>query len=154
MNLTSILLTAFVLIGLSSNLHAQKGLEANKNYTGAQATKSVYRAIYQLDQGSPDIIKKAIRNINNLLEDPRLKGRLEVELVAFSGGTEAYKKGSEYEKSLKMLINKGVLVVQCLNTLQERNIQKTELFDFIGYVPTGNGELVIRAGEGWTIVKP
>jgi len=154
MNIKSILITAFVLIGLSSNLYAQKSLEENKNYTGAPATKSVYRAIYQLDQASPDIIKKAFRNINNLLEDPRLKGKIEVELVAFSGGTEAFKKGSEYENALKMLINKGVLVVQCLNTLKERNIKKSELFDFIGYVPTGNGELVIRAGEGWTIVKP
>jgi intracellular sulfur oxidation DsrE/DsrF family protein len=52
------------------------------------------------------------------------------------------------------LINQGVIVVQCLNTLQERNIDKSELFDFLGYVPSGNGELLIRANEGWTIIKP
>ena len=154
MNFNTIFMATALFVGLSMNVHAQKGIEANKVYTGAEATKPAYRAIYQLDQASPEIIKKAIRNINNLLEDPRLKGKIAVELVAFSGGTEAYKKGSEYEEALKKLIGKGVLVVQCLNTLKERNISKTELFDFIGYVPTGNGELVIRAGEGWTIVKP
>jgi intracellular sulfur oxidation DsrE/DsrF family protein len=107
-----------------------------------------------MDQASPEIIKKTIRNINNLLQDPRLKGKVRVELVAFSGGTEAYRKGSEYEDGIKALINQGVIVVQCLNTLQERNIDKSELFDFLGYVPSGNGELLIRANEGWTIIKP
>ncbi len=153
MKLNSIIIV-IALLALSFNAKAQNGREANNTFTGAKATKKMYRAIYQLDQSSPDIIKKAIRNINNLLEDPRLKGKIQVELVAFSGGTEAYKKGSEYEEGLKKLIDKGVLVVQCLNTLKERKIQKSELFDFIAYVPTGNGELIIRAGEGWTIVKP
>lgn len=142
------------LIFLGQNLQAQDRIAVNKNYTGAEATKSKYHVIYQMDQASPEIIKKAIRNINNLLDDPRLKGKVQIELVAFSGGTEAYKKGSEYEEALRKLVDKGVLVVQCLNTLKERKIEKTELFDFIGYVPTGNGELVIRASEGWVIVKP
>jgi len=89
-----------------------------------------------------------------LLEDPRLKGKVQVELVAFSGGTEAYRKTSEFEEGIKGLVEKGVTVVQCLNTLREKKISKDELFDFIGFVPSGNGELVIRAAEGWTIVKP
>ncbi len=84
----------------------------------------------------------------------RLKGKLQVELIAFSGGTEAYRKGSEYEDAIKGLISKGVIVAQCLNTLKERKIDKSELYDFLAYVPTGNGELLIRASEGWTIIKP
>lgn len=154
MTIKHILFAVIIFIGCTAGAQAQSRLETNKNYTGASAKKSKYRVIYQMDQGSPDLIKKAIRNINNLLEDPRLKGKLQIELVAFSGGTEAYRKGSEYEDGIKKLIDKGVLVVQCLNTLKERKIEKSELFDFIGYVPTGNGELVIRAAEGWIIVKP
>ena len=134
--------------------HAQQPLEQNKQYTGAQATQAVYKAIYQLDQAAPDRIKKAIRNINNLLKDPRLEGKLQVELVAFSGGTEAYRKGSEFEESIRALASQGVIVAQCLNTMKERNIDKSELYDFLAYVPSGNGELVIRAAEGWIIVKP
>lgn len=133
---------------------AQQTPEQNKRYNGAQATEQVYKAIYQMDSASPEIIKKTIRNINNLLKDPRLKGKLQVELVAFSGGTEAYRKGSEYEEAIKGLVLQGVIVAQCLNTLQERKIDKSELYDFLAYVPTGNGELLIRANEGWTIIKP
>lgn len=133
---------------------AQQTLEQNKQYNGATANKQIYKAIYQMDNASPEIIKKTIRNINNLLNDPRLKGKLQVELIAFSGGTEAYRKGSEYEDAIKGLISQGVIVAQCLNTLVERKIDKSELYDFIAYVPTGNGELLIRANEGWTIIKP
>jgi intracellular sulfur oxidation DsrE/DsrF family protein len=149
-----ILSTFLALTFFIAQAQAQKAFEQNKRYQGAQATQQVYKAIYQMDQASPEIIKKTIRNINNLLQDPRLKGKVRVELVAFSGGTEAYRKGSEYEDGIKALINQGVIVVQCLNTLQERNIDKSELFDFLGYVPSGNGELLIRANEGWTIIKP
>ncbi len=127
----------------------------NHQYTGAVAKKKAYKAIYQLDSNDPKTIEKAIRNINNALKDPRLKGHLQIELVAFSGGTEAYlKKNSQYEKPLKDLVEKGVIVAQCLNTLEEKHIAKEELFDFIGYVPSGNGELILRAKEGWVIVKP
>ena len=149
-----ILLTFIALFSFLTQVNAQQTLETNKQYSGAQATEQVYKAIFQMDQGSPDIIKKTIRNINNLLKDPRLKGKLQIELVAFSGGTNAYRKGSEYEEAIKGLISQGVIVVQCLNTLQDQKIDKSELYDFLGYVPTGNGELLIRANEGWTIIKP
>ncbi|GAA4795109.1 hypothetical protein GCM10023231_24380 [Olivibacter ginsenosidimutans] len=154
MKLKLIALTFIAVSAFGIRANAQQSLEKNKQYTGAQATKSVYKAIYQMDQASPDIIKKTIRNINNLLHDPRLAGKLQVELVAFSGGTDAYRKNSEYEASIKELVKQGVQVVQCLNTMKERNIDKSELYDFLAYVPSGNGELLIKANEGWTIIKP
>ncbi|WP_246250547.1 DsrE family protein [Sphingobacterium prati] len=145
----------FAMITIQAKAQSSKLLRYNQQYTGAVAKKKVYKAIYQLDSNEPKIIEKAIRNINNVLKDPRLKGHLQIELVAFSGGTEAYlKKNSQYEKPLQGLIEKGVIVAQCLNTLEEKHIAKEELFDFIGYVPSGNGELILRANEGWVIVKP
>ncbi len=154
MNAKFFFLTTALLWGIAGRSAAQDKLQENKLYTGATATQARYRAIYQMDQASPDIIKKTIRNINNLLKDPRLQGKIQVELVAFSGGTEAYRKGSEFEEGIKALAEQGVIVAQCLNTLKERKIDKNELYDFLAYVPTGNGELVIRSAEGWTIVKP
>jgi len=136
-------------------LGQENNLEINKEYKGASATKKKYKAIYQLDSNDPKTIEKAIRNINNVLKDPRLKGKIEIELITFSGGTEAYlKKNSQYEQPLKDLVAKGVIVAQCLNSLEERKLNKEALFDFVGYVPSGNGELIIRANEGWIIVKP
>jgi len=97
---------------------------------------------------------KTLRNINNALDDPRLKGKLQVELIAFSGGTDAFLKTSKYEDDLKKLVRKGVILAQCDNTLHERNIKREELYDFIAIVPSGNGELILRPAEGWAIIKP
>jgi len=155
MNTKTIGYTIALLFCLSTWSYAQDHhVEQNRSYTGAIASKKIYRAIYQLDSNDPKIITKAIRNIRNALNDPRLKGKLQIQLIAFSGGTEAYLKGSPYEGALKELIEQGVIVSQCLNSLKERNLSKDQLYDFIGYVPSGNGELIIRAAEGWTIIKP
>ncbi len=129
-------------------------LEKNRAYTGAKATKNHYHAIYQLDTNDPKIIDKTIRNINNALTDPRLVGKIEVELIAFSGGTDAYMLGSKYESDLRALVEKGVIVSQCNNTLKERKINRDQLYDFIAVVPSGNGELIIRQADGWSIIKP
>jgi intracellular sulfur oxidation DsrE/DsrF family protein len=149
-----IIIIGLLLIAPIQHVLAESKLEENSIYLGATATENSYKAIYQLDQANPDVIKKAIRNINNALDDPRLKGKLKIELIAFSGGTEAFLKGSPYEEDLKQLIERDVIVVQCSNSLKERKLNKDQLYDFIGYTPSGNGELIIRASEGWVIVKP
>ncbi len=133
---------------------AERSFEKNKIYMGAEAAKSNYQAIYQLDSSNPKIIKKAFRNINHLLEDRRLKDKIQVEIIAFSGGTEALLKSGEHEEALRDLVSKGVIVAQCLNSLKERNLDKSHFFDFIAFVPSGNGELVLRGAEGWVIIKP
>lgn len=143
-----------VILCIMTQAHAQESLQHNKEYTGAQTKNHIYRAVYQLDQDTPATIKKTIRNINNLLKDPRLLGKLEIELVGFSGGVEAFRKGSAYEEDIKALVSQGVIVALCQNTIRERKIDKSELYDFLAYVPSGNGELLIRANDGWTIIKP
>jgi intracellular sulfur oxidation DsrE/DsrF family protein len=148
---------AFSFLILSVSLQAQtmdEALAKNRAFTGAQSALPLYHVIYQLDNGDPKIIEKAIRNINNTLTDPRLAGKVEIEMVAFGGGTDAYLKGSKFENDLKALVGKGVIVSQCNNTLKERKISRDQLYDFIGIVPSGNGELIIRQAEGWSIIKP
>ncbi len=51
-------------------------------------------------------------------------------------------------------MEKGVIVAQCNNTLKERKIGRDQLYGFIAVVPTGNGELIIRQAEGWSVIKP
>ncbi|WP_236582280.1 DsrE family protein [Sphingobacterium spiritivorum] len=151
-----LMLIVLILISITTVYAQSKDpLLQNKEFTGAEAKLKSYKAIYQLDTNDPKIIEKAIRNINNALDDPRLQGKLQIELITFSGGTEAYlKSSSKFEEPLKKLIQRGVIVAQCLNSLKERNLSKDQLFDFVAYVPSGNGELIIRSLQGWTIIKP
>ena len=149
-----ILLSLVLFIKVAEAQTNENLLENNKVFTGAVANKKVYRVIYQLDNGDAKIIEKAIRNINNTLSDPRLAGKVKIELVAFSAGTDAYIKGGKYEEDLKALVQKGVIVSQCNNTLRERKIGREQIYDFIAVVPSGAGELVIRQAQGWAVIKP
>lgn len=153
MKSTIMLLCAGLLLATAVNAQTA-ALDKNKAFTGAVAKQKAYHAIYQLDSNDPKVIEKAIRNLNNALTDPRLSGKVEIELIAFAGGTEAYMKGSKYEEDLKALVEKGVIVAQCNNTLKERKINRDQLYDFIAVVPSGNGELILRQAEGWSVVKP
>ena len=124
------------------------------NFQGAVAKAKSYKATYFIDDSSSRKIKGTLRNIKNVLEDPRLKGKLEIELVAFGDGVEVFKKVNHYDTILTALQGHGVLLAQCLNTIKERKIDKSELWNFIGFVPTGNGEIIIRQAQRWSVVHP
>jgi uncharacterized protein len=125
-----------------------------KNFHGAMANLKAYKALYILDESSPKKIKGVLRNINNALDDPRLKGKLQVEFVAFGDGVEVFKKENHYDTLLLALQKRSVILAQCENTIEERKISKDELWPFISFVPSGNGEIIIRQYQGWATVHP
>ena len=123
-------------------------------FQGAPATKKHYRAVYQLDTSDPKLIGQTLRNMKNALDDPRLKGKLELELVVFSGGTVVFKKGQPYEADVLVLQQAGVILAQCENSMKAHKLTKDDMLPYISYVPTGNGELIIRQADGWALVHP
>ena len=123
-------------------------------FQGAAATKPMYKAIFQLDSASPKTMKKTLNNIKNALQDPRLKDKVKIELIANSMGYKAYLKGNGFEKLLRQLQAQGVILAQCSNTLRELKIDKKTLYPFISFVPSAAGELIIREGNGWAYVHP
>jgi intracellular sulfur oxidation DsrE/DsrF family protein len=140
-----------MLIGAASTGFAQT---TSASFTGAQATLKNYKALYVINSGDEKKITGTLRNLKNALDDPRLKGKLDVELIAFGDGVAVYQKSGTFEKTLLELQSRGVVLAQCENTVRERHIDKNTLFDFIGYVPSGNGEIIIRQYQGWAVVHP
>lgn len=129
-------------------------IKSARAFTGAKADKKHYSAIFQLNTDDPKTMEGTIRNINNALNDPRLKNKLEIELVAYSSGWQIFNKDNPYGEKLLELRKKGVILAQCQNTLNERKIPLSQILPFVSVVPTGNGELIIRESQGWAIVKP
>ena len=124
-------------------------------FHGAEATKSRYRAVYQLNTADTSVISHALANIQNALNDPRLKGKLDMELVVYGGANILYRKDKpQYEQQLQNLQKQGVILAMCENTMRMRKIKREELFPFISYVPTANGELIIRQEDGWAVIRP
>lgn len=125
-----------------------------KEFRGAQATLKHYNALYVLNSNDEKHITGTLRNIKNALEDPRLKNKLTVELVAYGDGVAVFQKDGPFEETLKNLKKEGVILAQCENTIRERKISKDQLFPFISFVPSGNGEMIIRHYQGWAVVHP
>jgi intracellular sulfur oxidation DsrE/DsrF family protein len=142
----------FLLLLLFSNIGYSQTNSKKLNFHGAVANLKSYKALYILNQSDEKKIKGLIRNINNALNDPRLKGKLQVELVAFGDGVEIFRKTNHYDTLLIDLQKKGVLLAECENTIRERKTSKEELWSFISYVPSGNGEIIIRQQQGWAIL--
>lgn len=147
-----ITLTLILILAIHFKTEAQQA--ATKNYSGAVATKKEYKVVFQLNSDDDKVIRSTLKNIQNALNDERLQKKLKVELVVHGAGVAAFKKDAPYGPLLQELQNRGVLLAQCLNTLKERNIGKDELFPFISFVPSGNGELIILQQQGWAIIHP
>jgi intracellular sulfur oxidation DsrE/DsrF family protein len=147
----TLILVAFAFLAFLKTASAQTDPAA---FTGATAKLKHYDALYILNSNDDKKIKGTLRNIDNALEDVRLKGKLHVELIAFGDGVAVYMKSDAYEQTLKDLQAKGVVLAQCSNTIKERKIDKNDLFPFVSYVPSGNGEIIIRQYEGWAVVHP
>ena len=147
----TLILVAFAFLTFVKTASAQTDPAA---FTGATAKLKHYDALYILNSNDDKKIKGTLRNIDNALGDVRLKGKLHVELIAFGDGVAVYMKSGAYEQTLKDLQAKGVVLAQCSNTIKERKIDKNDLFPFVSYVPSGNGEIIIRQYEGWAVVHP
>ncbi|WP_461097056.1 DsrE family protein [Spirosoma luteolum] len=124
------------------------------DFHGAEATKARYRAAYQLNTDDSTHIISTLKNIQNALSDPRLKGKLDIELVVHGSGLAVYRRTNPYEKQLASLQKQGVILAMCENTMRAYKVGREELFPFVSYVPSGNGELIIRAQEGWAVIHP
>lgn len=151
MKKTILLFLAFSAIFLAPKAQAQS---IQKTPGDTQGTVSHYNALYVINTNDVKRITGTLRNINNAMEDPRLKGKLHIELIAFSDGVAVYEKDGPFEQALKGLQAKGVSLVQCENTIRERHIDKDQLYPFISFVPSGNGEIIIRHYQGWAVVHP
>lgn len=147
----TLIIFAFALLAAAKPAKAQTDPAA---FTGAVARLKSYNALYILNSSDERKITGTLRNIANALEDPRLKGKLHIELIAFGDGVSVYMKSGSFEETLKSLQAKGVILAECSNTVRERKIDKNDLFPFISYVPSGNGEIILRQYEGWATVHP
>lgn len=148
------LLILFAALVLTIAVKPAFSQQSPTTFTGAEAKRKSYKALYVLNNGDDKKINATLKNIKNALADPRLEGKLNIELVVFGDGVKVFEKTGPFEKTLLELQSKGVILAQCENTLRERKIDKSSLFPFISFVPSGNGEIIIRHYQGWAIVHP
>ncbi len=128
--------------------------QQNDEYTGAKANLRHYKALYVLNTNDDKRIDYILRKMQNAFLDPRLKGKLSLELIAYGDGVRVFEKNSPFEKQLKELKKMGVILAECENTVMARHIDKNTLFPFTSYVPSATGEIIIRGSDEWVVMQP
>jgi len=144
-----ILLAAIALFAFVKPARAQVDTTA---FNGAVAKLDRYNALYIINFTDEKRIRATFRNIDVAMDDTRLKGKLHIELMCCGDGVVVYMKNGIFEPLLKELRSKGVILAQCTNTLDERKIDKSSLFPYISFVPSGPGEVILREYDGWAIM--
>ena len=123
-------------------------------FHGAEANLKSYKALFILDESDPHKMQMILHNIKNSLDDPRLNGKLQVELIAFGPGVKLYLKTSHMDTMLLPLVKRGVIFAECENTMKMAKLTPDQLWPFVSYVPSGNGEIIIRESQGWVGIHP
>ncbi|EAL70125.1 hypothetical protein DDB_G0274465 [Dictyostelium discoideum AX4] len=121
----------------------------------AKPIHSLYKTMYILDTNDFGLINSTLINIYNAYRDPRLINRLEIILVAFGKGYNVYLNSNpEFQPMLTSLQNSGCVFVLCNNTINAYHLNLNDLFPGVNPVPSGNGEIILRLGDGWTSIHP
>ncbi len=93
------LVFAASLVFFTSGVFSQTA-KAPSGFHGAQTNLKAYKALFILDDSNPKKMEGILHNIENSLDDPRLKGKLRVELIAFGEGVDLYKKTNHMDTLL------------------------------------------------------
>ena len=69
-------------------------------------------------------------------------------------GVEALRTGGPNAGLMGLLAGRAVRFVVGENTLRSRNLAAVEFPGYVGTVPSGVVELVVRQAEGWNYLRP
>ncbi len=110
----------------------------------------MYRTIVNgNDIKTMDMILKQIKNLKNSMPDS------EIEVVFTRSAVKALLKNSEYRDKIREIIDSGVKMNACINTLKEMNLSKDDVDTSIGigFVDAGVEEIVKKQAEGYSYLQ-
>ena len=102
-------------------------------------------------EASPERHQTILRNVTNLIAD---LGHVPVEVVAHGPGVELLTGESGHAAAVLQIIDLGVRVLACGNTLNARDLTVDDLLDDLSAIPSGVGHLARRQLEGWAYLRP
>lgn len=93
-----------------------------------------------------------VNNLKNLREG---WPTAQIEVVFHGPGIAmALPNKTKFNKELQDFVeNKNIVMVVCENTMKQRKITKEQLLPFMGSVPMGIGEIIMKQEAGWAYLK-
>lgn len=128
--------------------------QKNNNKSTGKVYKStaVHRVVMQLSSGDSVVHKGLINNLRNLKAG--WGDSVQVEVVVHGPGIDfVHKDRSTQQKEIQEMIDKGIEIVVCKNTMTQKNVPSEKLLPRIGIVPMGVGEIIMKQEQGWSYIK-
>lgn len=121
-------------------------------FTQSTDDGSSHKIVFQFVSGDTLSQHSLINNLKNLREG---WPKAEVEIVFHGNGIfMVMGEKTKYSRELQDFVEKkNVKMVVCENTMKQKKVTKSQLLPFIGTVPMGIGEIVIKQEQGWSYLK-
>lgn len=121
-------------------------------FTQSKDDGSSHKIVFQFVSGDTLSQHSLINNLKNLREG---WPKAEVEIVFHGNGIfMVMGEKTKYSRELQDFVEKkNVKMVVCENTMKQKKVTKSQLLPFIGTVPMGIGEIVIKQEQGWSYLK-
>ncbi len=111
-----------------------------------------YRAVFQVSEADPAFHEQVLRNVRNTAAD--LGEDAEVAVVTHGPGLQLVTGATGWREEVAGLVDSGVEVLACRNTMQRLGIEPGDLLPGVSMVTAGIGEIVRRQQGGWAYVRP
>jgi intracellular sulfur oxidation DsrE/DsrF family protein len=123
----------------------------------AQGNEQVVRVVYHISEAGEQP-SRALQFIRNQLEaDPKAK----IVVVAHAAGVDFLMKGAKtprgnaYREPIEELELQDVKFLVCEITLRERNLQRDQFVEQVGFVASGVAEIArLQSRAGYAYIKP
>ena len=110
------------------------------------------RAVFHLPEGDRDYGARVFRNAANLLADDTVD--VEVAVVANGGGLRHLLADAPTAESVRGLLDAGVGVCACRNTLDGAEYDAGDLVGGVTVVSSAMAELTRRQDAGYAYIRP
>ena len=112
----------------------------------------MYKVIFHLNDEAKS--EETLNNIRNLLIDVG-EENVKVELVVHSEGIYSFLKNrNELNKKATALLDKGVKIGLCSNTVEKLHLKLDSFIPGVDIVSSAVGEIVRKESDGWLYIKP
>ncbi|MDF9747301.1 DsrE family protein [Natrinema salsiterrestre] len=111
------------------------------------------QTVFHLIADEPAQQRTALTIAENLTEDDSVEID-DVAIVAQADGIEPLTAGGDGSETVKSLLEAGIAVKACSNTLEMKDLADSDLVEGVETVPSGGGELTRLQSEGYAYIRP
>ena len=111
------------------------------------------KMVIQVSDINPATWNLAMNNAKNVQKDLG-KDNVEIEIVAYGPGIGMLKADAEMAGRVSEVVDSGVKVVACENTMRGQKLSRADMNPKVGFVSSGVVEILQRQQSGYAYIRP